>query len=319
MTNRANIISAICTPLDVDDRLSLDGLSAHIDDHASGGLSCLLIAGTMGLMPLLTDRTYLQLVEQAVRIGAERFELLIGVGDTSYARTRERIKAVDHLGIDGVVVLSPYFIRYRPEELVDYYKSLADVSHRPIFLYTNPIITGVELEIETVVEVSRHPNVRGIKCACEYDWTQRLSSAIDDADFRIIVARPYSVDTLIRSGIREHLDGIFSLAPHWATALIDAAQEENWEEAARYQARLSNLLLLVTEKYPTYASFTSILNARGIPGKIGPAPMRRLTTEEQHRLLNEPIVRELLTLQKIPSPKLRSTAPKAGLWRDKVN
>src|SRR5687767_10561256 len=107
----ARIISAICTPLAADESLHVDGLEVHVGRQWQAGVSSLLVGGTMGAMQLQRDRTYAQLIEHAARITGGRGELLVGVGDASYARTRERIDVAQRFDIDGVVALPPYFIK----------------------------------------------------------------------------------------------------------------------------------------------------------------------------------------------------------------
>jgi 4-hydroxy-tetrahydrodipicolinate synthase len=217
---------------------------------------------------------------------------MVGVGDASLARTRERIRIVNKHAVNGVVVLSPFLWKFSQAELAEYFVSLADASRHPLFLYDLPILTGTKLEMDTVLRVAQHPNVHGIKCSCALEWTQELLKAAPDG-FRVIVAQADQVDALARQGVAEQLDGVFSIAPHWVTDIQAAAAVEDWHAAAAAQRRLSALLKLV-KQYGVFQSMTTLLNARGIPGNFAPAPMRRLTDDERSALLAEPIAEELL-------------------------
>ena len=191
------------------------------------------------------------------------------------------------------VVVTPYLIKFRPEELVRYYRALADSSRHPLYLYDLPTLTGVKLDFETVERVAEHPNVAGIKASCEADWTKELIRRMGDR-FRIIIAQPTMVDTLLREGICEHLDGMFGIAPVWTMALVRAAQAGDWELAGAYQRRLTGLLELIRPG-GVFPAVTAIFNARGIPGKFSPAPMTpQLDADARRKLLDEPIVRELI-------------------------
>ena len=75
---QTHLISAICTPLADDDSLHVDGLAAHLDDQWRHGISGVLIAGSMGLMQLLDDATYRNLVRHGVQFSAGRGEILVG-------------------------------------------------------------------------------------------------------------------------------------------------------------------------------------------------------------------------------------------------
>jgi len=112
--------------------------------------------------------------------------------------------------------------------------------------------------------------------------------------FRVIVAQADHVDVLARQGVREQLDGVFSIAPHWVMDILAAAAIEDWDGAAACQRRMSGLLKLI-KQYGVFQSMTALLNARGIPGNFAPAPLRRLTEREREALLADPIAEELLS------------------------
>jgi len=292
---QSRLISAICTPLEPDQSLHLGGLEAHLDEQWRSGIAGVLVAGTMGLMQLLADDTYLQLARHSARWSKGRGEVLVGIGDTSYARTVQRLESIQDLDIDGVVILTPYLWKYTPAELLDYYRSVADRSRKPIYLYDLPGLTGVKLSFETVLAVAEHPNIHGIKCSGSWDWTRQLVDRLEGRDdFRVIPAQPHLVDTMIQSGVRDNLDGIFSLAPTRSVAITRAADAGDWPLAARHQRWLSNLLNVVAVKYPVFPACTALLNAKGVAGNVGPAPIRPLTPEQREAFLNEPIIQELL-------------------------
>ena len=85
------LIAAVGTPLTSDESLHVEGLDAHLDDQWRHGMTGCLIGGTMGTLQLLTEQTYRDLVTHGVRLAARRGEVLIGVGDAGFARTRDRI------------------------------------------------------------------------------------------------------------------------------------------------------------------------------------------------------------------------------------
>ena len=287
-----HLFSAVGTPLNHDESLHAEGFAAHVEDQWQAGAAGVLVCGTMGLMQLLTEQTYRQVVAAAARQAQAGRAVLVGVGDAGFARTRERIGVVNDHAVDGVVVVSPYLIKFSQPELIEYFTALADVSRHPLFLYDLPVLTGTKLELDTVLRLAQHPNIRGIKCSCAMDWTQSLISAAPPG-FRVIVAQADHVDALARQGVKEHVDGIYAIAPHWVTDIFAAAEAGDWDTAAACQRRLSALLKTV-KQHGVFQSMTALLNARGIPGNFAPSPLRRLTDRERDALLAEPIAEELL-------------------------
>jgi 4-hydroxy-tetrahydrodipicolinate synthase len=287
------LISAICTPLTDDDSLHVDGLAAHLDDQFRHGIHGVLVGGTMGLMQLLDDATYLDLVRHSAELARGRGEILVGVGDASLKRTLARIRAVERFDIDGVVVLAPYFFQLGQAELIAYFRALADESKKPLYLYDLPQRTRTSLELATVLELAKHPNIRGIKCSGEWTGTRRLMDHAPDG-FRIVPAQPLIVDTLARCGVSENLDGIFSIVPGLSTSIVAAADGQDYPLAAAQQSKLTELLMLVAVDYPLFPACTVILNARGVPGKVHPRPMKSLDAEKRERLLADTRVSAVL-------------------------
>jgi 4-hydroxy-tetrahydrodipicolinate synthase len=292
----ATLISAIGTPLTEDELLHEEGLAAHIDDQWSGGINGLLVAGTMGLLQLLRDPTYEALVRRSVEFGRGKGEILAGAGDCGFARTRDRIAFLNTQKIDGVVVLAPYFVTFNQSELLDYYRALADASRAPLYLYDLPQRTRCKIELSTALALSKHPNIRGIKCSDEPSYARDLRDALDDAgqaEFRLVIAQPALVDVFIRGGFREHLDGMFAIAPRWTADIARCAQRGEWEAAGAFQRRMNALKHLVV-RHGVFPTMTAILNARGIPGSFSPRPLKPLDAAARETVLADATVTELL-------------------------
>ena len=290
--NNHTLIAAVGTPLTQSDGLHRDGLEAHLTDQWSNGMTGVLVGGTMGAMQMLTESTYRRLVESAIEISRGKGEVMVGAGDTSFARTREKIQFLNDRKVDATVVLCPFFLRFGQEELIDYFTALANISKHPLFLYDLPGLTGVQLALDTVQQLARHPQIQGIKCSGDVSTTRQLLDSVP-AGFRVIVAQADLVDVLMHHGVREHLDGVFSLAPSWVKAIERSAQKNDWETAAAWQQRLSALLRLL-KKYGVFQVYTLLLNERGIPGNFVPAPIRALSEDDRSTLLRQPVVKELL-------------------------
>lgn len=293
MNNGYHLISAIGTPLHPDASLHREGLRIHLEQQWRAGIDGVLVAGTMGLLPLLTDATFEALAEAAAEFAHGRGRLLVGVGDTSLERTRRRLRVVNRLPIDGAVAITPYFLRFTQDELHDYYTALADESAPPLYLYHVPAMTHATLEVRTVVALADHPNIAGIKCSLDPAWARAVRDATAEETFEVIVAQPTAVDRLMRAGMTRHLDGMFALAPAWTVAIADAAGRGDWVTAAAFQARLNDLLA-VLKRWGIFPAFSALLNELGAPGNFAPAPSRRLGPQERAQMLQEPVVRELL-------------------------
>lgn len=286
------LISAICTPLDSHGDLHLAGLAAHIEAQVAAGIDGLLVAGTMGLMQLQTDATYEKLVDDSVGIAGGRVEIWIGVGDVSFQRTLARIRIAERQPVDGLVVLTPYLMKFSEEELLSYYLQLADAANKPLFLYDLPVLTGTALSLELIEQVVAHPNVHGLKCTRTWDWTVDLWERFRGRT-RVVPAQPERVADLVRLQVPDNLDGLFAIFPNLSRALADAADRGQWEEAAQLQADLSAFLEIIRAT-SLFGAVTAVLNEMGTSGLMAPAPYRQLTEAEKAELLGDATIRRLI-------------------------
>lgn len=288
---RINLISAIGTPLTQDESLRVEGLDRLLSLQWDAGIDGVLVAGTMGLMQLLREQTYVQLIDKSVEFCRGKGELLVGVGDAGYARTADRIGYINGLAVDGIVVLPPYLVRFRQEELLDYFRALANISKAPLFLYDLPSLTGVKLEVSTVFELSKHPNIAGIKCSGDLNDALDLIGSVDQS-FRVIVAQADQVDALCEQGITNQLDGVFSLAPEWTREIADSAAADDWIAAADAQQRLSGILRLLRE-FGVFPAYHQLMHERGIPGLFAPKPFQLLNESKRSVLESHKLVEAL--------------------------
>lgn len=290
-SSRPFLISAIGTPLTSDERLDPDGLAAHLEEHAAAGIDGLLVAGSMGAMPLLTEATFRELVAESVRNWRGRGELLVGVGDTSFQRTLDRIRMVQDLAIDGVVVLVPYFLSCRDLQLIDYFQSLADAAPVPLYVYDLPQRTGVALSYDVVAKLSEHPGIAGIKCSGDLELMLHFYQGLSRSDFRIIPAKPLLLDLLWRIGIHDSLDGLYAIFPRLSMAIADACGSDDHLKAKELLALLRSCANKIGA-YGVYPAMSVLLNARGIRGNFAPRPFDRIDQAAAEELLSDPAIRK---------------------------
>jgi 4-hydroxy-tetrahydrodipicolinate synthase len=285
-------IAALGTPLDAEENLHRDGLRAHLADQQANEIDGVLVGGTMGMMQLLRDSTYHDLVQLSSELYAGKGELFVGVGDASFARTLDRLRLANQFPIDVAVVLSPYFMKFTQEQLIDYYRAIADESRVPLYLYDLPQTTGTVLTLDTVTTLAKHPNIRGIKCSGDIAQARVLIDSVAGENFRVIVAQPLIVDVLLRHGVHQHLDGVYALFPEWVKKMKHAVGAERWDEAAALSKGMGRVMPRL-HHYGVLSAMTTLLNARGIPGSFAPRPYPVLAPELAQALLNESTIREL--------------------------
>jgi 4-hydroxy-tetrahydrodipicolinate synthase len=159
------VLTAIVTPFDASgavDHERFRELAAHLLDNGSDGL---VVAGTTGESPTLTDDERLELFATAVDAVGSRGTVIAGTGTYSTAHSVHLTERAHELGVDGFLVVTPYYNRPPPRGIVEHFKAIAAVSDRPIVVYNIPSRVVLNLEPETIAELAEIPTVRAVKQA----------------------------------------------------------------------------------------------------------------------------------------------------------
>ena len=159
------VITAIVTPFAPDGSVDLEAfrrLCAHLVDHGSDGL---VVAGTTGESPTLTDEERLELFAAAVETIGDRATVIAGTGTYSTAHSVHLTKEAHALGVDAFLVVTPYYNKPPPRGIVAHFAAIAEVTDRPIVVYNIPQRVVINIEPETIGELARIPNVQAVKQA----------------------------------------------------------------------------------------------------------------------------------------------------------
>ncbi len=283
-SNKTVFITAVGTPLDGEGRLIEKSFRKHLNDQIKNGIDGLLVMGTMGMMPCLSSATYIRCAEIATGKIGKKAKIMIGVGDNSIERTIERIGSIRHLKIDAVVVTTPYFFTSSQKDLFYYFTEVAERSPFPVYLYDLPQRTKVKIELETVLRLSQHKNIKGIKCSDGPAWTRTLFDKFLGKDFEVISAHYDLIDIFLRYGIRMHLDGFFSIMPSWLKEIKVAFSKNDFEEITRIQKKMTWLRNEFI-KIGVFPAFTEAMNLLGFEGKFHPSHSAPL--DESDRLVTK--------------------------------
>lgn len=156
------IATALITPI-TESGIDYEAFGRLIDWQIDEGVNALVICGTTGESSTLTDGEHREAIAYAVKRAAHRVPIIAGTGsnDTSYALSLTDFSC--KAGADGVLVVTPYYNKATQNGLVQMFSKIADVSSVPVILYNVPSRTGVNIAPATVKELSKHPNISGIK------------------------------------------------------------------------------------------------------------------------------------------------------------
>jgi 4-hydroxy-tetrahydrodipicolinate synthase len=159
------VLTAAVTPFTRDGAIDFDRfreLAQHLLESGSDGL---VVAATTGESPNITDGERLELFRVAVDVLQGRGTVVAGTGTYSTAHSVHLTREAHELGVDGFLVVTPYYNKPPPRGIVEHFRAIADVSDRPIVVYNIPARVVLNLEPETIVELAEIPTVRAVKQA----------------------------------------------------------------------------------------------------------------------------------------------------------
>jgi 4-hydroxy-tetrahydrodipicolinate synthase len=168
---------AIVTPMAADGSLDLVAWERLLDFHVAAGTDGIVIAGTTGESPALLPEEIEELTRRAVARCRGRTRTIVGCGTNSTAATVSRTRALSRLGVDGVMLVTPYYNKPPQEGLYRHFVAAADASAVPVILYNVPGRTSVDLLPSTVARLARHPQIVALKEAT--GTSQRIRELVE--------------------------------------------------------------------------------------------------------------------------------------------
>jgi 4-hydroxy-tetrahydrodipicolinate synthase len=175
--------TAMASPFLADGSLDTDGaqrLARHLADH---GTDMVVVHGTTGESPTMRDEEMWELLTAVIEAVGDRAHVMMGTGSNDTGKALWSTRRATELGADSVLVVVPYYNRPTQRGLLAHFRAVAAETDLPVMLYDVPPRTARELDLDTIVELARVPNIAGLKDA-----------AGDVAKTAEVVARTRGVD-----------------------------------------------------------------------------------------------------------------------------
>src|SRR5438270_3018223 len=147
------VLTAIVTPFRSDGSVDFHRFAAlahHLVDHGSDGL---VVAGTAGESPTLSDEERLELIRVALGAVGDRATIIASTGTYSTAHSIHLTRKAHELGAHGFLIVTPYYSKPPQRGIVEHFRAIAEVSDRPIVVYNIPGRVVINIEPETIVEL----------------------------------------------------------------------------------------------------------------------------------------------------------------------
>jgi 4-hydroxy-tetrahydrodipicolinate synthase len=246
------IFPPLVTPFDQAGAVRYDFFEPNIDQYLEAGIDGFLVAGSTGESVYLDHSEKLRLTEAARKRIPSSKMLLAGTGSESTQATIELTKEMADRGVDAVLVKNPFY--YKSQMSFDvymaHYTAVADASPVPVIVYNVPVFTGVPLESRLVIELAKHPNIRGMK---DSSGDVRLISETvwntDPGTFSVVAGTGATLLHTMTAGARGGIVALVCAAPRAMLQLYQAYVSSDHRKADAIQRIIAPAANAVTSKY----------------------------------------------------------------------
>lgn len=154
---------AILTPMHADGSINWEEFGRLIDWQIENSTDAIIVCGTTGESSTMSDEEHLNAIRFAVERAAGRVPVVAGAGSNDTAYAVNLAKESKEAGVDGILVVTPYYNKTSQRGLIAHYNTIADATDLPMILYHIPGRTGVTIAPQTFKELSKHPNIVAVK------------------------------------------------------------------------------------------------------------------------------------------------------------
>src|SRR5205807_3467464 len=241
------IIPPVATPMQANEDLDLPRLKWFIDHLINSGVHGIFVLGTNSEFYALDEREKQEVIATAVTHVNKRVPVYAGTGAETTREAVRLTKMAEREGVDGVSVITPYFVNPSQQEIYDHYRRIAESTALPVVLYNNPgTCGGVKIDVDTVARLAQIPNILGVKDSSgDLQNTAEYVRVVPDR-FAVMIGR----DTLIFYGLMAGAKGAVpatgNIAPALLAEIYNRFRQGDIAGSQAAQQRLNPLRLALT-------------------------------------------------------------------------
>lgn len=216
-------VVALVTPFSDDGSVDYEALEGLVDFQLAGGTDGILVLGTTGESSTMTDTEDIEVARTVVARVAGRVPVIGGAGSNSTAESLAKARALERVGVDGLLLITPYYNKSNEEGIYQHFRHVLDRTEVPSVLYNIPGRTGCSISVDNLRSLRSHPNVWGVKEASgSISYATEVARLLDD-DFRMMSGNDDIVVPLLALGA----SGVISV---WANVAPRTVHElcERW-------------------------------------------------------------------------------------------
>ena len=233
-------IPALVTPF-ANGAVDEDAFVALVERQIAGGVHGLVPVGTTGETATLSHDEHRRVVELCVKTAAGRVPVIAGAGSNSTTEAIELVHFAKAVGADAALVVSPYYNRPSQEGIYQHYKAINDAVQLPVLIYNVPTRTASDVATETIVRLSRLPNIVGVKDATGDLARVSLMRLECPDDFVLLSGDDPSSLGYMAHGGHGCISVTCNVAPEAFSVFMNACLSGDWPGALNQQDRMIRL------------------------------------------------------------------------------
>lgn len=228
---------ALVTCFNEDETINYEATRAQVRRQVAAGNN-IMCAGTNGDFTALTHEEKIRLTEEVVDEVAGRAKVIVNAGMPATFETLQLAKAFDRIGVDGIAVITPFFIACTQDGLIRHFSTVADAIETPVYLYDIPARTQNHIEPETARKLATHGNIAGIKDSGGAQQTLEayLQVAKEMPGFEVYSGPDHLVLWSLQNGAAGCISGLGNALPDVLAGILNAFNAGDITEAERQQA-----------------------------------------------------------------------------------
>lgn len=273
---------ALATPFREDGAVDLEQVRESIEWHIASGTQGVVLCGTTGEAPTLSDEEMLEIFATGVATAKGRIPIIAGTGSYNTQHSVHLTQKAQALGVDAALIIAPYYNRPHPEGCFLHFQKLAEVG-LPLIIYHNPVRTGICLPVSVLARICALPNMVAVK-----ESTGNLDYAIElmqQTDLPLVSGDDTLLLPLIASGAVGVISMVANVIPEEWQRLNAMLLEGNFTEGRALFRRLYPLVKsMVLEVNPQCVKYALSLLGKGSPAMRLPLIEPQENTKEQIRL-----------------------------------
>lgn len=236
------VCTALVTPFFADGSLNEARTVQLLRRQEENGVRAVVLSGTTGESPTLSTEEKLRLFRLGRETLSQETLVIAGTGSNDTAKAVALSRQAEKIGVDALLVVSPYYNKATPEGLITHYTKIAQTVDLPVILYNVPSRTGMDIPVEVYARLCRIPNIVGVKEASGNLPKIARIRQVCGPDFSVWSGNDDSIVPTLSLGGQGVISVLSNLCPEETVAMVDAGLRGDFKTAGAVQCRLMPLI-----------------------------------------------------------------------------